>query len=481
MSTGHVELPGYGLCAEPDLAFHPERIEDRDTHPLRGLARFGPFSRSILGGVIDPIRIGVLAPKNGVAAVRRLVEELKQRHRPRERKNYLPEFPGFSQLLGVGVALAPEEALLELPDDFDAKLATSDAPRILLADTLARSVSRLAGQRSAFDVLLILLPDDRWAAHFEGGPDDDFDLHDHIKTIAAGLGVPTQVLWKTSGLQYSCRCSVMWRLSVALYVKAGGIPWKLANREEDTAFVGISYAMRSRASGPRFVTCCSQVFDADGAGLQFILYNVDPLHVESERNPYLARGEMRRLMARSLSLYERRHAGRAPRRVVVHKTTRFTREEIDGCFDAWRSAEGLDLIQVQQDTPWMGIKLDAPRRDGEKNAPSRYPIERGSFVPLDGRRVLLWTQGTATGGVSRRDYFQEGKGLPRPLLLHRWAGHGSWDHTCASVLGLTKMDWNNDALYDRLPVTLRYSSVLAKCAKRITDFSARPYDLRYFM
>ena len=60
--------------------------------------------------------------------------------------------------------------------------------------------------------------------------------------------------------------SVMWRLGIALYCKAGGVPWKLAEHDPETAFVGLSYAMRFGATQDvTFVTCCSQVFDSDGA------------------------------------------------------------------------------------------------------------------------------------------------------------------------------------------------------------------------
>ena len=57
----------------------------------------------------------------------------------------------------------------------------------------------------------------------------------------------------------------MWRIGFALYVKAGGVPWKLAEADPETAYIGLSYAVRPMESKrPRFVTCCSQVFDAEG-------------------------------------------------------------------------------------------------------------------------------------------------------------------------------------------------------------------------
>jgi hypothetical protein len=191
------------------------------------------------------------------------------------------------------------------------------------------------GRRSEFDVLLFFLPDE-WTRGFTGGEHDDFDLHDYLKSVAAVEGLPTQILqerWFT----YNCRCSVMWRLSIALYTKAGAIPWTLADIDPETAFVGISYALRTNEAGKgRYITCCSQVFDADGVGLEFLLYEPRDAHLEGD-NPFLSRAEMLKILSRSLTLYAQRHAGHRPRRLVVHKTTEFKQDEVAGAIDAWQS------------------------------------------------------------------------------------------------------------------------------------------------
>ncbi len=43
------------------------------------------------------------------------------------------------------------------------------------------------------------------------------------------------------------------------------------------------------------------------------------------------------------------------------------------------------------------------------------------------------------------------------------------------------MNWNNDALYDRLPVTMSYAEVLARVVKRMRGFGSAPYQFRFLM
>jgi hypothetical protein len=43
--------------------------------------------------------------------------------------------------------------------------------------------------------------------------------------------------------------------------------------------------------------------------------------------------------------------------------------------------EGLELVQVQQDVAWRGVKNRRSSRDhpGQKGVPANYPVERGSY------------------------------------------------------------------------------------------------------
>ena len=75
------------------------------------------------------------------------------------------------------------------------------------------------------------------------------------------------------------------------------------------------------------------------------------------------------------------------------------------------------------------------------------------------------------------------KALGALLGLYGWfrhAGHGPWDDTVRAVLGLSKMNWNNDALYDSLPVTMAYAKVLSRVVKRMPSLGENSLPIPVF-
>jgi hypothetical protein len=468
--SSHVCLP------EPKLAFHPERESDRDTHPLRGLIRCGPYSRGI---VPDPIRVATICPAGESGRLYEFMKQLNSRFAPAERMDYLPEWPGFHSVFGLRMTGAGGGCHVEMDSALDGEMAASGKPHVVLADRFLRAIQGLDARRSEFDVLFIYLPQ-RWKAAYNCGTDEDFDLHDHLKATTAVRRMPVQVVREDKALNYRCRASVMWRVGLALYAKAGGVPWKLASTSPETAFIGVSYAVRPVGSPQsRFVTCCSQVFDAEGSGLEFVAYDAHEVEIHRD-NPFLSRTEMFRVITRSLDLYRRRHAGQSPRRVMVHKTTEFKREETDGCMEALHLCEAVDLVQVVSDVGWRGIRLDA-QQSSRKGLAAPFPVARGTLLGIGPREALLWTHGAVQGISNRGSYFQGSRSTPRPIRLIRHAGHGAWDQTAQAILGLTKMDWNNDSLYDPLPVTIGFAQVLARVVKRMSGLGTMPYQFRFFM
>ena len=281
---------------------------------------------------------------------------------------------------------------------------------------------QLAAVRDQFDVAVVHLPDG-WGPGLRG---DAFNAHDELKAIGAELGIPTQGLNdRTFTFEYVA--SVAWRLAIALYVKAGGTPWRLAPLPEvppDSAYIGLAYALRGGAKDARFVTCCSQVF----------------------------------------------------------KTTAFEDDELAGASDALTAVREAECVQVTTDVKWRGIWLRAARSQERKSEPDGYPVHRGTMIPLSGTSAIVWVAGNAPSVARRGDsYYQGGKSIPSPLLMTRHMGRGPLETIASELLALTKMDWNNDALYDREPVTIGYAKRLARTIANVPSLARSVYPYRMFM
>jgi hypothetical protein len=437
----------------------------------------GPYSLQYLQNYLASVRVALVAPPDQLEVAKRLVSELRAEHRPTERREYLVEYPGFHSVFGVDIAAAGDDCTISLPADLEDQIDRASDPRQVLTGALASAISVAAKQRAAFDVLMIRLPE-RWREWFYGDG-DDFDLHDFIKITAAEHGIATQII-RDQALTYRDRCSVAWRLAIAAYTKAGGVPWKLADTAPNTMYVGIGYALRSTGR-KRFAIGAAQVFDEHGAGFQFVGSTAsedDGTRIDGI-NPYLTRPQMQTLLGRAVNLYQHQHSGQLPRRVILHKSTPWKKYETEGAFDAVGRVRDVDLVQVQEDNPWRGVRGTGKGKTGSADS---WPLHRGTMLYLSGTELLLWTQGNAPS-VSRTggNYYKEGRGVPHPVVLKRFAGHSSAEEVAGDVLALSKMDWNNDGLYNRSPVTLAYAAHLARIMKMLRDVPTTPRPFRWFM
>ncbi|UNX54000.1 hypothetical protein MF406_13695 [Georgenia sp. TF02-10] len=461
------QLPHHLLLPEPELIFSAGERPASHVHPLVGLLNFGPFSAPPSGG---PVRVATISMAGHQTQLRQFLGRLRDKHDASDRKAYLPPFPGFAAVTGVDLVPAAG-CHIDLPPDTPGE--GPDGQR-RLAEAVGRAVDRLATRRDHWDVIVLLLPDcwERWRESSDGA----FQLHDLIKATAAPLGCPIQMLRQSSALRYPHVASLAWRLSIALLVKAGGVPWRVRPvTREETAYIGLAYAVRGGGDG-QLVTCCSQVLDSQGGGMEFVAYNVGA--ARDLDNPHLTREEMRAVMARSASLYQHRHAGRLPRRVSVHKTTRWRADEVAGVVDAWSAAKHVECVTVQRSL-WRGVVLE---RGDHGSRPADWPVARGTMQQLSGTSALLWANATAQRMSLRGGRYNPNvKSLPSPLHLVRDAGHGPLGTTAQDVLALSALDWNNDAPFDAEPVTIAYSRRLSQTIARVPTLPDSVYQYRLFM
>ena len=460
---------------EPVMKFSQRDSAKVGVNQLKGLVKYGPIDSSYIenrGYARHSIRLGILAPEQSLTPLLNHLSNLKKCFQP-QKQDFLPCYEGFEKVYKKG---------LEIPSSNDNGLCiTYDLNTAMQYTTqnylnfLKQKIDYFSTQQTNFELLILYIPKAYKKFREDKSYDEDYNLHDAIKLYATDKGIKVQIIEEKS-LLASDKCKVMWALSTSLYAKAAGVLWQPVTLDNDTAFVGVSYA---KSSKDNICIGCSQLFDSTGTGMRLLLQKIkDPSY--NGKNPYMKCDEARTTMLKLREEYYQCTPTSKLNRIVIHKTTNFTAEEIKGFTQAFEGIADIELLQIQEFSPWKAINL----YNKDKNAQS-FPLQRGSVLKLSDDSFLLWTHGCVKHEEllgEKLNYYKGSRGIPAPLLVKRFYGKATGDTIVKEILMLSKMNWNSgDNLYKILPVTLDFSKVLSRMSKQKEAMYDKPYDFRYFM
>jgi hypothetical protein len=474
------------ILDEPELEFGGG---GRHIDPRFGIDDYGPVDFGTPSAPAE-IEVGIIGSQAAVEGIRRWLQRCRGEipARPSRHPRLFRDFPGFDVDRCFHSKLTFDDRWMRRIHSRDLARLAGQAPAKAVpaaVEAWAGELERLADENRC-DVIICALPDEldrlEEPKTLDGDDDtnakatesDDFhlrvDFHDMLKAQSLRHRVPIQIVRReTWDPKYRPRTSEgatrtvqdeatrAWNIHTALYYKAGGVPWRLTRSPADfaTCYVGVTFFTTSDRSEVH--TSVAQVFNERGDGV--VVRGGPAAHSKEDRRPHLEQDDAQDLLTQALDLYRREH-GNFPARVVLHKTSRFNEAEAAG-FNAAANDLRIDQIELV----WVSQDRLRLYRPGDN------PPLRGTLLDL-GDRHVLYTKGSI-------DFYRVYPGMyvPTPIALRPVTADHQPEELAAETLALTKMNWNDTQLDQRLPITLRAAHQVATILKHAQP--GEPIAARY--
>jgi hypothetical protein len=388
-----------------------------------------------------------------------------------------PDFPGCSRDAGFFVDLLFDDswnAVLSRQDRDTALGTRGSAARFgALLSMFEEKFAWLSGLDLRPDYVLVALPDDilKKGAIVEYPGDGGRvhrDLRRALKAVAMRHRLPTQLLLPKTieGRNVDDKARCAWNIFTGMYFKLGAIPWAPLGLDDDTCFVGVAF-YRPLGSNNSMRASLAQAFNGRGDALIVRGDEFPWTPSDRDRSPHLDAERAGKLVEIVLARYAKETQERTPpRRVVIHKTSRFWPEEVEG-FKSAISAAGVSRYDLLALSPSSDIRL---LREGN------YPVLRGTHFAL-GNLDYLYTTGYLT---YLRAYPHGHVPLPIQIADHH-GGDTPVTQLLREIMVLTKLNWNSANFCSRRPVTLESARVVGDILREVPPDQEPAANLKFYV
>lgn len=461
--------------------------------PKSGIYSLNPFDIEQVRP--EKITIGVVGKSDSVDAVLEWIDSCKTHIAGKESKtphpNLFMNFCGFNKNIGFKCEVNYDSTYLR-------KLNNSDLERIVKkADSLETIITEITelylaeikflSKNKKPDVILCALPESIMK-HITGAkevsPDQENDVaavekdvdeediskkeqnfRRNLKAKAMQYNVPIQIIRDRVAKptrEMQDPATIAWNFFTALYYKASGTPWALIRKDsaETTCYAGISF-FRSRDRDST-QTSIAQIFNELGKGV--ILRGEEIVLQKNDRTPHLSEEQAYNLLKQSLTEYYEA-VKIFPKRLVIHKTSNFSEDEI---FGFTQSAKDLHINQLDLIT----LQVSDLRLYRSGN----YPPMRGTHLAMSDKHHLLYTRGSVP-------YYETypGKYIPRAIEVKLAQHDESPNIICDEILSLTKMNWNNTQFDRQMPITIECARNVGEILKYLDPGDQMQLKYSYYM
>lgn len=250
-----------------------------------------------------------------------------------------------------------------------------------------------------------------------------------------------------------------WNSNVAIFYKAGGLPWRLRLDGPETCFVGLSFHHLRTSRRHLIYSSVAQAFSTDGDGFALRGESIEPPEFGSKRSLHLTTDQAAELGRRIVNTYRER-AGRDPARIVLHKTTQFDEDERRGFLNAFAAIPITEFVNIVQS-------------DFRLVQRSAYPPKRGTLCHVNGTAFLF-----TTGFIPEWNTYP-GVHVPVPVRIRTDRGVDR-RRAAIELLGLARMNWNSAFDTTGSPITLRFAREVGGIMAELLDREPEP-SYRFYM
>ena len=412
-----IYFKGASIDEEPKLLFDNADTSAVSKEPYYGLKAFGPFDKQC-----TTLKIGIIAPKSSVDAVKRFVAVLQTG----DSKFFAGGMQQFFRTK-LTISHVVESAGISIKD-------YEEAGKIFVAKA----------KQGDTDAVLCFIP--LTSNIYINTP------YYRLKAILSLYNFPSQML--TQKTIDSPTFSYL-NVASAIFAKSGFIPWVLGAEMPNTdIIIGISVSDRicdeNRIIKNRYVGYVN-VFDQYGKWM-FFEGVAEAYNKEDMPNKIVM------LVKRAVERYKN-EKGVFPEKVHIHYWKRFSRKEKESVNNMLKELNAnvrIAYTSINSDHPYRFYDLES--LDGS--------LMRGYYAYFNDD-ILLSTTGTTTE-------FKRTFRMGTPKLLHLKTEQYpetfiNKDEIAHQVLALTKLNWATSSVLIREPITLTFSQALANLTSAITE------------
>ena len=456
---------------EPGLLFAngKKHIDPKTGIPLYGPRSFGTSRHKPV------VHIGFIGTPNSVENARRFFDLCSQGIDGID--NEAP-FPGCTSEIGFRCNLLMPDELIEpisRQDEREILQITRQRKRFeQFLSLLEDKLSILTQRDHPLDYIVLVLTEElyrkcRVAEYTEEKTRIHRDLRRAFKAMAMRHNAPTQILLETTtGLVSTTRkmdhqAKIAWNLFTGMYFKVDGLPWGPTGLPGGSCLVGVSF-YRPLGDRSNLRTSVVQAFDENGEGLILrghkFVWNAD----EKGRSPHLSARFASELVDMVLDRYRLENKGILPRRIVLHKTSRFEPEE----------REGFEDVLTGVNVPYDLVSL-SPTSEARLLRIGKYPPLRGTVFSV-GDVSFCYTNGylRSQGGYPHGH-------VPSPIQIADHVGSTPRTQLLREVMTLTKMNWNSANMSGLMPITLRFSRLVGDILREVPEDKMPHPKYLYYM